>query len=171
MGWVVRITPRPRFSPWERGTGYPLYRRLGGPQSRSGQRIEEKSLASAGDRTSIARSSSHNQTLYWVTRLTCYCCYLWLLLQCHQSQQPEVNCHTVVHSHHDNVSAVSLVRKQRLPEFPNSKHFQRQQLAAWDKQAICRRTMEVWLVCVLGHGDCTAPLIQQLTTSAERCGL
>jgi hypothetical protein len=31
---------------------YPLYRRLGGPQSPSGnQRVEEKSFASAGDRT------------------------------------------------------------------------------------------------------------------------
>jgi hypothetical protein len=36
---------------------YPLYRRLGGPQSRSGCGLEEKSLASAGDRTSIAWSS------------------------------------------------------------------------------------------------------------------
>jgi hypothetical protein len=38
---------------------YPLYRRLGGPQSRSGhKRLEEKSFAPAGDRTPIARSSS-----------------------------------------------------------------------------------------------------------------
>jgi hypothetical protein len=37
---------------------YPLYRRLGGPQSRSGHRLEEKSFAPAGDRTPIARSSS-----------------------------------------------------------------------------------------------------------------
>jgi hypothetical protein len=33
---------------------YPLYRRLGGPQT---QRLEEKSFAPAGDRTPIARSS------------------------------------------------------------------------------------------------------------------
>jgi hypothetical protein len=32
-GWVVSVTPRPRFSP-----GYPLYWRLGGPQSRTGHR-------------------------------------------------------------------------------------------------------------------------------------
>jgi hypothetical protein len=32
---------------------YALYRRLGGPQ-----RLEEKSFASAGDRTPVARSSS-----------------------------------------------------------------------------------------------------------------
>jgi hypothetical protein len=31
---------------------YPSYRRLGGPQSQSGNRLEEKSLASAGDQTS-----------------------------------------------------------------------------------------------------------------------
>jgi hypothetical protein len=37
---------------------YPLYRRLGEPQSRSGHRLEEKSFAAAGDRTPIARSSS-----------------------------------------------------------------------------------------------------------------
>jgi hypothetical protein len=37
---------------------YPLYKRLGGLQSRSGHRLEEKSFAPAGDRTLIARSSS-----------------------------------------------------------------------------------------------------------------
>jgi hypothetical protein len=38
---------------------YPLYRRLGGPQSQSGHRGYTKILfASAGDRTSTARSSS-----------------------------------------------------------------------------------------------------------------
>jgi hypothetical protein len=37
---------------------YPLDRRLGGPQSRSGHGLEEKSLESAGDRTSIAQSFS-----------------------------------------------------------------------------------------------------------------
>jgi hypothetical protein len=48
-----------RHAPAEgKGPRYPLYRRLGGPQSRSGQRLQEKSFASAGDRTSIARSSS-----------------------------------------------------------------------------------------------------------------
>jgi hypothetical protein len=41
---------------------YPLYRRLGGPQSRSGHRgYRKKSFASARDRTSIARSSSSYQ--------------------------------------------------------------------------------------------------------------
>jgi hypothetical protein len=38
-----------------KGPRYPLDRRLGAPHSRSVQRLEEKSFASAGDRTSFAR--------------------------------------------------------------------------------------------------------------------
>jgi hypothetical protein len=38
----------PRMDPW-----YPLVRRLGGPQSWSEQTLEEKSFASAGDRTTV----------------------------------------------------------------------------------------------------------------------
>jgi len=34
-GWVVISTPRPHFTPGK--TRYPLYRRLGGPQGRSGR--------------------------------------------------------------------------------------------------------------------------------------
>jgi len=34
-GWGVSVTPRPLFTPGN--TRYPLYRRLGGPQGRSGQ--------------------------------------------------------------------------------------------------------------------------------------
>ena len=34
-GWVVNSTPRPHFTPGK--TRYPLYRRLGGPQGRSGR--------------------------------------------------------------------------------------------------------------------------------------
>jgi hypothetical protein len=42
---------------------YPLYRRLGGPQSRSGhKRIEETSFAPAGDRTSIVQSVARHYT-------------------------------------------------------------------------------------------------------------
>jgi hypothetical protein len=37
---------------------YPLDRRLGGPQSWFGHRLEEKSFASAGDGTSVSRPSS-----------------------------------------------------------------------------------------------------------------
>jgi hypothetical protein len=48
-----------RALPPGKGPRYPLYRRLGMPQSRSGHRGYKKNpLASAGDRTSIARSSS-----------------------------------------------------------------------------------------------------------------
>jgi hypothetical protein len=47
-----------RSLPPEKDLRYPLYRKLGGPQSRPGQRLEEKSFAPAGDRTSIALSSS-----------------------------------------------------------------------------------------------------------------
>ena len=35
-GWGVSVTPRPLFTPGKE-TRYPLYRRLGGPQGRSGQ--------------------------------------------------------------------------------------------------------------------------------------
>jgi hypothetical protein len=38
LGWVVSVTPRSRFTPAERTPRYPLDRRLGGPQSRSGCR-------------------------------------------------------------------------------------------------------------------------------------
>ena len=34
-GWGVSVTPRPLFTPGK--TGYPLYRRLGGPQGLAGQ--------------------------------------------------------------------------------------------------------------------------------------
>jgi hypothetical protein len=44
--WGVRFTPRPLYPQWK-CPGYPLDRRLGGPQSRSG----EKSPALAGTRT------------------------------------------------------------------------------------------------------------------------
>jgi hypothetical protein len=37
-GWVVSVTPRPRFYPRGKDPRYPLYRRLGGPQSWSGHR-------------------------------------------------------------------------------------------------------------------------------------
>jgi hypothetical protein len=38
MGLVVSVTLLPRFTPGERTPRYPLYRRLGGPQSRSAHR-------------------------------------------------------------------------------------------------------------------------------------
>jgi hypothetical protein len=57
MTWVVSFTPLP---PYPRGKNprYPLDRRLGGPQNRSGRRGEEKILDSNGTRTPTPRSSS-----------------------------------------------------------------------------------------------------------------
>jgi hypothetical protein len=49
---------------------YPLYSRLGGPQSRSGHRLEEKSSVPAGDRTPIFQSVARHYT-DWAT-LTLY---------------------------------------------------------------------------------------------------
>jgi hypothetical protein len=48
--WMVSFTPLPLYS---RGKSprYPLYRRMGGPQSPSGHCGEEKNLAPAGNRT------------------------------------------------------------------------------------------------------------------------
>jgi hypothetical protein len=55
--------PRPgRALPWGKDTQYPLDRRLGGPQSRSGHRLEEKSLASAWDRTPVVQSVLRHYT-------------------------------------------------------------------------------------------------------------
>jgi hypothetical protein len=56
--------------PREKDPRYPLYRRLGGPPEPVWtQRLEEKSFDSAGDRTSIAQSSSPQQTVRsdWAT--------------------------------------------------------------------------------------------------------
>jgi hypothetical protein len=56
--WMVSFTPQPLY-PQEKSTWYPLDRRLGGPQSRSGHGGEEKnSPAPAGNRTLELRSSS-----------------------------------------------------------------------------------------------------------------
>jgi hypothetical protein len=55
--WVVSFTPRLLY-PREKNPRYPLDRRLGGPQSRSGQFIEVKNLDPTGTRTPTRRSSS-----------------------------------------------------------------------------------------------------------------
>jgi hypothetical protein len=52
MGWVVSVTPRPRFTPGK-GPGYPLDRRLGG-LVRAG-RLKEKYFAVTGDRTPVVQ--------------------------------------------------------------------------------------------------------------------
>jgi hypothetical protein len=68
-GWVVSVTPRPRFYPRGKDPRYPSYRRLGGPKI---QRLEENSLASAGDRTAIVQSVARHYTT-WATRLLTLC--------------------------------------------------------------------------------------------------
>jgi hypothetical protein len=50
--WVVSFTPRSLY------TRYPLHRRMGGPQSRSGRRGEENILDTAETRTLTPRSSN-----------------------------------------------------------------------------------------------------------------
>jgi hypothetical protein len=60
----VSVTPRPRFTPGK-GPWYPLYRRLGGPQSWLvwTQRLEKKkSFTSAGDRTPVVQSVVRHYT-------------------------------------------------------------------------------------------------------------
>jgi hypothetical protein len=69
---VVGFTPRPLY-PHEKNPRYPLDRRLGGPQSRSGHSGEDKIPSPAGNRTlekvrefsltrSLARSLTHSLT-------------------------------------------------------------------------------------------------------------
>jgi hypothetical protein len=55
--WVVSFTPRPPYT-WEKSPRYPLYRRLGGPQSRSEQCGEEKILDPIGTRARTPLSPS-----------------------------------------------------------------------------------------------------------------
>jgi hypothetical protein len=69
---------------------YPLYRRLGGPQSWSGHRLEEKTFASARDRTPVSRLSS-----LWLDTI------MTELLQLH-------NCSCTNFNYHYNVSELKL---------------------------------------------------------------
>jgi hypothetical protein len=55
--WVVSFTPRPLY-PRGKSPRYPLYRRFGGPQNRSGQHGEEEILTPTATRTPTLRSSS-----------------------------------------------------------------------------------------------------------------
>jgi hypothetical protein len=58
-GWVVSLTPLPRFYPPGKGPPVPIVHEAGwAPEPVWTQRLEEKSFAPAGDRTPIARSSS-----------------------------------------------------------------------------------------------------------------
>jgi hypothetical protein len=55
--WVVSFTPRPLY-PRGKSSQYPLDMRMGGPQSRSGQREDEKNLDPTGTRIPTPWSSS-----------------------------------------------------------------------------------------------------------------
>jgi hypothetical protein len=61
--WVVIFTSRPLYprgkSPW-----FPLDRRLGGPQNRSGRHGEKKILAPTGTRTPTSGRPARSQSLY-----------------------------------------------------------------------------------------------------------
>jgi hypothetical protein len=59
---VVSVTPRPRFTPGK-GPQVPIVQEAGwAPQPVGTQRLEEKSFAYAGDRTSIAQSVARHYT-------------------------------------------------------------------------------------------------------------
>jgi hypothetical protein len=72
-GWVVSFTPRPLY-PRGKIPQCPLDRRLGGPQSRSGRRGEEKMLDPIGTRTPTPRSSSQKPVAIptALSRLFCF---------------------------------------------------------------------------------------------------
>jgi hypothetical protein len=73
---VVNVIPRAFFVPGK-DSRYPLDRRLGGPQIWSGQRLEEKSFAFAGDRTAVVHAVVTTlyssvfliYTIYYIKRL------------------------------------------------------------------------------------------------------
>jgi hypothetical protein len=60
---MVSFTPRPLY-PRRKGTRYPLYRRLGGPQSRSGQHGKEKILDPTGTDPSVVQPIASGNTDY-----------------------------------------------------------------------------------------------------------
>jgi hypothetical protein len=55
-GWVVSITPRPRFTPGERNPGTHWTGFWVSPRAGLDAGLEEKSSASVGDRTSVVQS-------------------------------------------------------------------------------------------------------------------
>jgi hypothetical protein len=63
-GWVVSITPRPRFTP-VKGTPVPIVQEAGWAPVWT-QGLEEKSSASVGDRTPVVQSVVRNYTA-WTT--------------------------------------------------------------------------------------------------------
>jgi hypothetical protein len=79
MGWVVSVTPRPCFSPDHR---YPLCRRLGGPQSRSGHRGYRKNpLPLSGIEPRSSSTCTYRPTLssiisYWSLKSVNVCSWV-----------------------------------------------------------------------------------------------
>jgi hypothetical protein len=63
MGWVVNVTPRPLYP--RKDTRYPLHRRLGGPQDRSG-RVWKISPPPGFDPRTVHLVSSRRYTEYAV---------------------------------------------------------------------------------------------------------
>ena len=71
-GWVVSSTPRPHFTPGK--TQYPFYRRLGGPQGRSGR---AESLVPIGIRS---RTVQPVQSVAILTELRGPCIYIYIYI-------------------------------------------------------------------------------------------
>ena len=66
MGWVVKATPLPLYAPGK--TRYPMYRRLGGPESWSGRFGEEKNVclyqeSNPGPSSWLSSRYTHHATL------------------------------------------------------------------------------------------------------------
>jgi hypothetical protein len=83
-GWGVSVTPRPLFTPEK--TRYPLYRRMGGPQSRSGE--VRKILPPPGFDPRTVQPVASRYTV-WATRPLCL--RVWCLLICLQKFKHEGN--------------------------------------------------------------------------------
>jgi hypothetical protein len=97
---VVSVTPQPRFTPGERTPGTHCTGGWVGPRADLDTDAEEKCLASAGDRTSIARSSSPQPDTI-LTELPASCSLLYLKLKflfvhsCHCEWLHRCTVHTV----------------------------------------------------------------------------
>ena len=71
-GWVVSVTPRPHFTPGK--TRYPLYRRLCGPQGRSGR---AENLVPTGIRSRTGIATDRSQSLYRLSYRAHTICTVW----------------------------------------------------------------------------------------------
>ena len=116
-GWGFRVTPRPFLSPGK--TRYPLYRRLGGPQDRSGQvrKISPPTGIRSPDRP--ARSQSLYQLSYPAhnTKAWCYpnlsTLFSWLCVLCGEKL---INASVALRPNHQQKTlSVALVRERTIP--------------------------------------------------------